>query len=145
MMRQQFNYLKANQNRDSTKANYLGIWKQFNKFIIRLDSIPLSWEERATYFATYLVSCGYQSSTIRSYVSAIKHVVVSSTDNYQWQDEQILLSAIVRACKIKNDCLRMRLPIQLPLLETLLFELDREFATQPYLNILYKAMFALAY
>ena len=57
----------------------------------------------------------------------------------------ILLSAIVRACKIKNDHLKTRLPIHLALFEMLIFELDREFSTQPYLGNLYKAMFALAY
>ena len=56
-----------------------------------------------------------------------------------------MLSAIVRACKLKNDVLTPRLPIQFALFEMILFEVERHFAMQPYLSCLYKAIFALAY
>ena len=37
------------------------------------------------------------------------------------------------------------LPIQLGLLELILFEIQRRFSAQPYLQIMYKALFALGY
>ena len=33
-------------NRSSTYRNYTTIWKNFNKFVIRLDIIPIKWEQR---------------------------------------------------------------------------------------------------
>ena len=35
--------LLARQHRDSTAKNYLAIWRQFNKFVISLDSKPKLW------------------------------------------------------------------------------------------------------
>ena len=76
-------------------------------------------------------------------MSAIKHIV--QTDNYHWEDSRILLSSIVRACKLKNDRQKVRLPIKAAFLEILLFELEHMYATQPYLCILYQSIFAIAY
>ena len=135
--------LQAMQNRESTRKNYYSIWKQFNAFILRLDYVPNEWEEWVSLFGAYLTSKGTQSSTIRSYVSAIKHIL--KVDKYEWDDNKVLLSAITRACKIKNDVLRTRLPIHIGLLEMLLFEVNREFQDQPYLRCLYLAMFIIAY
>ena len=59
--------LKSCKNRETTKRNYLGIWRNFNKFIMRLDHPPNSWEQRAVLFAAYLIDHrGLQSATIRS-------------------------------------------------------------------------------
>ena len=135
--------LKSFQNRESTKKNYQNIWRLFNKFLMNLDHRPKFWEDRVSLYCAYLVSRGIQSSTLRSYVSAIKHIL--KTDGYPWRDERILLSSIVRACKISNDVYKTRLPIQLPLLEVLLFELERELAQQPFLLCLYQALFVLVY
>ena len=137
--------LMANQTRESTKANYQSIWRQFNRFLVRLDWLPRGWEERASLFSAHLVSKGIQSSTLKSYISAIKHMVNTYADNYEWNDKKILLSAIVRACSLKNNCLTARLPIQLALFEMLLFEIERNYQCQPYLCSMYKAIFALAY
>ena len=51
----------------------------------------------------------------------------------------------MRSCKLENDRLKVRLPIQKGLLEMLLFELHRVYNDQPYLEILYKGIFCLAY
>ena len=68
--------LKSKQTRESTAANYLGIWRHLNKFLIRLDHKEnLSWEERTALFGAYLVDGGVQSSTLKSYFSAIKYVL----------------------------------------------------------------------
>ena len=63
---------KSVQNRGLTVANYQNIWRHCNKFILSLDVIPKLWEERASLFAAHLVHEGVQSSTLKSYISAIK-------------------------------------------------------------------------
>ena len=134
--------LKNRQTRDSTTNNYLSV-----KFIISLDyRHHLSWEEKTALFGAYLIDGGIQSSTLKSYFSAIKHTL--KLDGYEWDDRKVLLSSLVRSCKLENDRVKTRLPIQKGLLELLLFELDRHFcrdSQQPYLNMLYRTMFCLAY
>ena len=138
--------LKSLQNRQSMKTMYLSIWQQFNKFLRRLDSIPDSWEDRTTLFMEHLVhDRKLQSSTIRSYVSAIKCTLVDN--DYDWQDSALLLRTLTRACRQINDKVRMRLPIHCALLEQILFEVERIFRQkgQWYLEILYKTIFLLGY
>ena len=135
--------LKGNQNRKSTQANYLGIWRQFNKFINRLETRPKCWEDGASAYGAYLVEQGLQSATIRSYISALKHTL--KTDGYPWQDDKVLLNVLVRASKIENDVVKVRLPIHFSLLEMLLFELNRKFKNSPFTRALYTALFCLAY
>ena len=126
--------LKANQHRSSTKATYLAIWRHFNSFLVKLDHRPKAWEDRTTLFCAYLVDKGTKSTTIRSYISAIKHIVV--TDKYKWDDERVMVNVISNACKLANDIVTIRFPIHIGLLETLIFELKRVYATtQPYLYI----------
>ena len=84
-----------------------------------------------------------QSSTVRSYVSAIKKTLVD--DGYDWQDSKVLLGSLTRACRLINDRVRTRLPIQCGLLELLLFEIQKVFCNQFYLEVMYKALFALGY
>ena len=136
--------LQANQNRQSTTKNYMSIWRQLNAFLLRLDVIPEDWEDRVALFLAYLIEFKkLQSSTVRSYASAIKHIL--KCDKYEWDERRIWLNALIRACKKENDVFRTRLPIGVAMLETILFEVGRYFANQPYLESLYKAMFALAY
>ena len=136
---------KTKQNKPSTSINYHTIWKNFNKFLIKLDNKPDSWEERVAFYGGYLVHQGVQSSTLKSYVSAIKKTLV--LDGYDWNDDQLKLSLLTNACKNTNDKAHIRLPIQNGLLELLLFELQRKFKedNQPYLESLYKTLFLLAY
>ena len=86
---------------------------------------------------------GLQSSTVKSYVSAIKRMLLN--DNYEWQDNQILIRSLTRACRIINDTVRTRLPIHCGLLEQIIFEIRKIFADQWYLQSLYKAIFMLGY
>ena len=139
--------LKRNQTRNTTAANYLCVWRHLNKFIIRLDNRDnLTWEEKTALFGAYLVDGGEQSSTLKSYFSAIKFTL--KQDGYEWNDNKVLLSSLVKGCKIENDKVKIRLPIQKGLLEMLLFETERFFNkknAQPYLEYMYKALFCLAY
>ena len=137
--------LKSANNRESTKKTYLAVWRKFNNFVIRLDIRPASWEERTAMFLAHLFENGYQSSTLRSYISAIKRIL--QDDGYVWRDNLVLLSTLTRGCRLINDKVRVRLPIQCALLELILFEVQRYFVrkNQPFLMKLYKAMFALGY
>ena len=89
---------------------------------------------------------GIQSSTLRSYFSTIKHIL--KQDGYEWNDKKMLLNTLVKGCKLENDRVKIRLPIQKGLLEMLLFEVQRYYSerrTQLYLDSMYKAMFCLGY
>ena len=135
--------LLTRHNRASTNRNYLSIWRTFNNFLIKLDVKPPTWEEWVALFLAYQVQNGSQSSTIKSYTSAIKSVL--KNDGYQWNDSKILLSSLTKSCKLKNDKLYTRLPITFKLLELLLFEVCRLFNKQWYLEVMYKAMLVLGY
>ena len=86
-----------------------------------------------------------QSNTVKSYVSAIKKTLIM--DGYNWNDNLVLVRSLANACKIINDTVRTRLPIQCSLLEMILFEIQRYFSplNQYYLELLYKTIFALCY
>ena len=136
--------LKANQNRESTKKNYLAIWRQFNKFLTKLHPKPKFWEDRIKLYFAYLVDNGIKSTTLRCYLSALKNIL--KTDGYQWDDGKMLLSTIVRACKIQNNVVKAHFPIHRAFLEQILFEVERIYKTsQPYLNCLFKAIFCMGY
>ena len=136
--------LIANQNRSSTMKNYLAIWRSFNKFVMRLDNKPDSWEQRTSYFAAYLLEeKKVQSATLKSYISAIKHIL--KCDGYKWRDQEIWLNALVKSCKLANDVIYTRFPVHFKFLEIILFEVGRILGgSQPFLECLYQAMFALS-
>ena len=135
--------LKANQTRPSTLQNYMTIWRQFNKFLIKLDQRTTSWENRVVLYGTYLVDNGAQSSSVKSYFSAIKHIL--KMDGYQWNDNQAMLNIVTKSCRIINDRLKVRLPIGRRLLELVLYEVQRYYNSQPYLEKLYSTIFCLCY
>ena len=139
--------LLCNQTRDSTARTYACVWRQFNKFLIKLDIMPVSWEERTTLFIGYLIEKGMQPSTVKSYVSSIKKMLI--TDKYKWDNKKVLLASLIKACKLKNYRVTARLPIQAGLLELILFEVQQMFGhsgnQQPFLEALYMALFAIAY
>ena len=139
------NNLRYNQNRSTTNDTYLRIWRQFNKFIILLDRKPSSWEERTSLFLASMVDQGMKSQSVKSYASAIKKILIN--DDYQWDDNKVLLGALTRSARLVNDSVRTRLPIGGGLLELILYEIQRKFRStkQIYLECLYKAMFLLGY
>ena len=65
--------------------------------------------------------------------------------DYPWDDRKLHLGTLTRGCRLQNDRLQCRLPIRKPLLETLLFEVNRMYHNQPYLCILYQSILLLAY
>ena len=60
-------------------------------------------------------------------------------------EDRILLNSLTRACHLRHDKVRTRLPIKKHLLNRIIDATERYFALQPYLMKLYKAMFATAY
>ena len=52
-------------------------------------------------FVAYLVNEKRQSSTIKSYISAIKNVL--HDDGVVLNQDTFLLNALTKACKLKND------------------------------------------
>ena len=94
-------------------------------------------------YCAYLYDRGIKSSTIKSYISAIKSYLIA--DNYQWDDNKVILAALTRSCRLRNDQVINRLPIQLSLLELFLVQIQERYPTQPYLEAMYKAFFSVAY
>ena len=135
--------LRTERNRSSTRKIYYSVWKQFNEFFIKLDIKPKTWEERLILFVGYLVEQNKKSTTIRSYISVVK--VVLREDQVEINEDRYLLSSLTKACKYRNDHVRIRLPIQRGLLQILLAQALQLFDNQPYLSSLYQAMFAAAY
>ena len=127
--------LKGERHRGTTRKNYRCVWRTFNQFFIR---------QRIILFVGYLVDCKKQSSTIKSYISAIK--VVLAEDGVQLNQDQFLLNAMTKACRLINDKVRTRLPIRKPTLTVLLQQIKQDvLKDQPYLASLYCAILASAY
>ena len=93
-----------------------------------------------------MISEGKQSSSVRSYISAIKTTIVD--DGYQWDDGKLMVRSMARACRVINDVVKTHLPVHRKLLELILFEVNRYFVkekNQMYLSTAYSTIFALGY
>ena len=135
--------LRLQRHRDLTKSQYYAIWKVFNKFIIRLDVKPNDWEDRLHLFVAFMVENNKKSSTIKSYISAIKSTL---TENYiKLNEDRFLLNSLIRACRLTKDQLQARLPIKKDLLKVIINKIASFYDTQPYLQILYTSLVATAY
>ena len=117
----------------------------FNKFFIRLDIKPNNWEEHITLFAGYLVNEKLKSSTIKSYVSAIKVVLVDN--NITVLENRYILNSLTKACRVINDQVHLCLPIQKDLVNLLLSTIEDHFLNirQVYLVKLYLALLSTTY
>ena len=135
--------LRNSKFREATKRNYQSVWKSFNKFFVRLDHKPRHWRDRITLYVGYLIDKKKQSSMIKSYLSAIKAVMLDN--NIPWDSDQYLLSSLTRACRLENDQVKRRSPIKKKLLQKLLKQISILFGTQPYLQIMYQALFSTVY
>ena len=138
--------LKLQRHRNSTQRNYYSVWKTFNKFYIKLDKKPVDCETRIVLFVAHLVTDNKKSTTIRSYLSAIKAILADHL-NIRLNQDQYLINSLTRACKLKNDSYRVRLPVQKDLLQIMLKKIQQHFLAegQIYLMHLYMAMISTAY
>ena len=139
------NKLKYESVRDSTRRNYYSVWKTFNQFFIRLDIKSPTWEERLTLFVAHLVETHHRFQTCKSYILAIKKIL--REDGVELSEDKCLLVSITRACKLKNDRVIARLPIQKGLLELLMKWTEDYFSSlnQEYLCTLYCTLLVTAY
>ena len=135
--------LQFSRFRGSTRENYYAIWKAFNKFFIRLDVKPSNWEDRSTLFVGFLVQNKRKSSTIRSYISAIKAVLKDLKINLN--EDRFQLTSLTSTCKLLNDKVHTRLPINKGLLWLIIKEVRNSSGQQPYLSILFSAIFSTMY
>ena len=136
--------LRRKRNRTSTQANYYSIWKLFNEFFIKLDRKPDTWEDRLVLFVAYLADQEKKSSTIKSYISAVKAVL--RDDGVILNEDRYLLASITKGCRYVNDDVRTRLPIQKNLVKLLYNTMSTVFdSEQPYLVLLYRTILVTAY
>ena len=135
--------LRNQQHCDSTKHNYCTVWKLFNSFFPKLDIKPLNWEDRLILFVGYLAESGKKSSTIKSYVSAIKAKL--KTEMHKFNPDDCLINALTRVTRLRNDKLFICLPIHKSLLDVILMNLAELFQMQPYLKTMFQALFVTAY
>ena len=110
---------------------------------MKLDQKPQNWEHRLTLFVSYLIEHNKKSATIKSYISAIKLVLIEN--NIKIKEDAFLLASLTRACRLINDHVKTRLPIRLDVLCLLLRKLDQYFSMQPYVRSLYRAIFVIGY
>ena len=96
--------LKNQCHRDSTRRMYYQVWKKFSSFYLRLDHKPTDWGQRIVLFVGYLISEEKQSSTICSYLSAIRAVL--KIDGIKLKEDLFLVNSLTRACKLQNDRVR---------------------------------------
>ena len=135
--------LRGQRHRDSTRRSYYAIWKVFNKFIVKLDCKPDAWEDCLTLFVGHLVQSNKKASTVKSYISAIRSVLQDV--KVELHEDRMLMTSLTKACRLRNDGISIRLPIQKSLLCIILKQLRKIYATQPYLRDLYSALFSTAY
>ena len=134
----------SNENhRNSTKRNYLSVWRSFNRFYIRLDRKPESWEDRLVLFVGFLIQNKKKSSTIKSYISAIRAMLQGI--KVKLQENVFLIKALTRACRLHIDKVHTRQPIHRNMLVKLLAKAKEKFKNQPYLSLLYRTIFTTAY
>ena len=117
--------LRNEKHRSSTRKNYYTVWKLFNKFILCLDHHPRKWEDRLSLFVGYMVNNRNKSTTIHSYVSAIKSVLADV--GVVIQEDRYLLSSLTKACRLINDNVHVRLPIGKDMLYVLLCNVKHMF------------------
>ena len=124
---------------------YYTVWKLFNKFYLRLDNKPDTWEKRLVLFVAYLIDGKRQSSTVKSYISAIKDVLKSL--GVKINQDECLLTSLTRACKLNNNTVNTRLPICRGMLDIILKKVNSYFndQQQPYLACLYTTLLSTAY
>ena len=138
--------LRIQRCRDSTRQTYHRVWKLFAKFYQKLDIKPKRWEERIVLFAGFLIEQKkLRSATVKSYLSAIRSVL--QEDKIELDENQFLITSLTRACKLRNDKVITRLPVDKSLLHSILDKADKYFNKkgQIYWKILFKAMTVSAY
>ena len=137
--------LRTQRHQSTTQKTYYQVWKQFNKFYLRLDKKPTTWNQRLVLFVAYLIQDNKKSSTVKSYISAIKAVLLM--DGHELNPNEYLLNSLTRACRLNNDRTITRLPIHKGMLGIILQRIQKMYneANQPYLGLLFRTLLTTAY
>ena len=136
--------LKYEGRRSSTRKNYHTVWKLFNQFFIKLDVKPATWEDRLILLTGYLIDNGRKSSTVKSYILAIKAVL--REDDVELNEDRYLLNSLIKSCRYYNDTVQMRFPICKDLVRLIIQQIPTLFSSeQPYLVKLYQTIISTAY
>ena len=137
--------LKHECHRSSTRDTYYRIWKIFCQFYLKLDIKPSSWEDRLVLFTGFLIDSKLKSTSVRSYISAIRSILWE--DNIPLNEDTSLIKALTCACKLQNDRIVHRMPILKGVLKLVIDQVHNKFGrnNQPYLTILYSTVFLAAY
>ena len=137
--------LKMEKYRKSKQRNYYSVWKVFNEFYMQLDRKPGSWEDRITLFAAYLIRENRKSTTVKSYISAIKAVLADI--NVTVNEDTYLLNSLTHACRLTRDSYSIRMPIPRELLNVILNRTYKYHLNngQSYIAQLYVTLFLTAY
>ena len=137
--------LKSQRCRDSTRKTYHRIWRIFALFYAKLDVKPTLWSDRIVLFTAFLIDNQLQSSTVKSYISAIRGVLAE--DGIVVDTDAFLLTSLTSACRLINDQVIHRFPIYKELLHEILKEIDTYYGElqQQYLATMYKAIFLAGY
>ena len=96
-----------------------------NKFFIRLDRKPKNWGDRIILFIAHLIEEKKKSGMVKSYISVIKAVLAENQIAVNHDD--YLMRSLTKACKLRNDTFRIRMPIQKGMLNLLLKSTERYF------------------
>ena len=112
-------HLKVQSCQKQTAKNYLGIWRRFKQFILKLYVRLRAWEDKATLFIGYLIENIMQSSSVKSYLPAIKKTLVDN--GYKWNDARVQVATLTRPCRLINDRVMIRFGVHCGLLELILF------------------------
>ena len=68
---------------------------------MKLDRKPRDWESRITLYVSYLIEMSRQSSTIKSYISAIRAIL--QIEGIEINEDKFLLTSLTKACHLIND------------------------------------------
>lgn len=104
--------------KESTRKSYHRTWVRMNRFISGFDILPPMWEDRMEIWAAHLANNKKHSATVGSYMSAIRHVL--ATDGIIVSRKNFRLAMIIKTCKLHNDVLYIRLPLQKKLLNRMI-------------------------
>ena len=98
-------------------------------------------------FTGHLIQNNLKSTTVKTYISAIKGILAEN--NIPLSEDHYLLTSLTKACKLHNDEVITRLPIEKGMLGLLLNQITKHFSApernQPYLEKLYKALLVTGY
>lgn len=136
--------MKGGKLSKETRRKYHSIFEGMNMFVVKLDRKPQDWGDKMNLYLAYLSEVKkLQSNTLKSYISAIKQILI--IEGYEINKDRVVLDSIIKTTKARNDKLLPRMPIGYHRLNTLLNHIETYFDTQPYLSALYRAMYASAY